>query len=360
MADIIELAEDARSIIENKFDTTKVNIGKGTLVGNVIDTEILLTQLLLDKMDYMGEQRFLLTATGDNLIKRAEEEGAVRIQPTYATGKLKLTGDTTTIIPSGHKFVDDRGFVYSNTSGRVAMPTGEVYIDIQADKIGAEGNTDANKISSTPIPVIGLKSITNESALTNGRDLEDLEDLRQRALLLAREVEATGNKAYYRKLITANETTVKVASVLSASETSTAGTVTITVISPTGGTVSQSDLDKLNTKYNDDDIKIIGQKVVFVSATVLAITIKLKNAVLSTGYTNDNLKNAVAEKLNEYFIKTANDAKLINYLNVTSIIITLPQLQSVEEILLNDAKDNVVIPIDKLASINNTDVTLIS
>ena len=355
---IINTAEDVRPLIEDKFDKSKINIGKGTIVGDIIDAEIYTTQQLLDKMEYMGNQRFILTATGDNLIKRAEEEGAIRIQPQYATGSLKLTGDITTIIPSNAKFVDDRGFIYSNTSGRVSMPTGEVIINIIADSIGSQGNTGVNKITETSIPIIGLKTVTNEEAITNGRDLETEDELRTRALLLAREVEATGNKAYYRKLVASNETSVIVANVLTASETGKAGTVTITVISPSGATVSQSDLDKLNVKYNQDDIKIIGQKVEFISATVMPITVKLKNRILSQGITDDILKQAVADSLNDYFTKTANKTKVINYLNITSIIISLPELQSVDEILINDGKDNITIPLDKIASINSTDVTI--
>jgi len=99
----------------------------------------------------------------------------------YATGDATFTGTNGTVVPSGTQAQDDAGNLYELAGGTVSG--GELSMGVVAVTAGADGNLEAGAPLTLVTPIAGLDSEgVCDADFSNGADLEETEDYRERIL----------------------------------------------------------------------------------------------------------------------------------------------------------------------------------
>lgn len=132
----------------------------------------LLEKLELDLLNLLGIDQQEATAAVVTLRFTATAAGA-----TIPAGTIVKTGPT----PDDIAFATDEELVVSASS------TGDV--QATATTTGIATNVAAGLLTELDEPIIGVDSVTNQAAASGGQDLEDLEDMRERADLENRQQE---------------------------------------------------------------------------------------------------------------------------------------------------------------------------
>jgi uncharacterized phage protein gp47/JayE len=142
------------------------------------------------------ESFFLQGSTGSDLDDRVAElppSGITRLGASNASGSvLKVTrsDDTTTelLLPKGSSFSSIDGQIYETTVD-VNFPVNTETrdnIEVIAVSPGAAGNQETEQINTIVSAPAGFSSCNNTAKITNGRDEETDESLRQRAYIYLR------------------------------------------------------------------------------------------------------------------------------------------------------------------------------
>lgn len=171
------------------------------------------------RLDYIGQQAFVLTADRPYLIRHAEQYG-LRVRPAAAAaGYVTVTSTDAIAIPVGATLTRSDGWIYSaseavslagagttnvavvavsnppiNASGALSAPT--------LDGTGQTGNTEAGTDLVIGSQVTGAGAATalaeaGPGGIIGGLDVEGTEDLRQRLLFRLRNPPHGGNAADY-------------------------------------------------------------------------------------------------------------------------------------------------------------------
>lgn len=129
-------------------------------------------QLLVDS----AEEEFLLRHAGN---RKLEQVPAVA-----ATGNATATGAAGSTIPAGTLWQRGDGARYKQADAATVGGGGSVVIALTAVDRGAAGNADPATALTIATPVAGVDSTAtvDGNGLTNGVDLETVEELRQRTL----------------------------------------------------------------------------------------------------------------------------------------------------------------------------------
>ena len=93
------------------------------------------------RLDYLEDQAFPLTATGDFLDRHAQSYGLTRNAATAAQGEITGTGGTaTTVIPAGTLLQNNDGVQYQTTAAATVDASGNVTFEVQAIEAGLDSN----------------------------------------------------------------------------------------------------------------------------------------------------------------------------------------------------------------------------
>lgn len=181
-------------------DASDIGIRMKVLAGEVCS--------LANAIDWLKEQTFAQSATGECLELRAAERGVVRKPASASSGILTFGRKSTALwyavpIPAGTVCATSgTGEARYVTTEDAELPAAAMSVDVpaKAEVPGAAGNTEAGTITSLVTAPAAIESVTNAAAFTGGGDAEDDESLRAR--LLGRWAEpATGtNAAWYRQV----------------------------------------------------------------------------------------------------------------------------------------------------------------
>lgn len=182
----------------NADDASDIGIRMRVLAGEVYNSFV--------QLEWLKTQMFPQTATGEYLDMHAAQRGITRKSGTKAVGEVcfyieKLL-DYDVDIPEGiicsTSGDDPVRFVTTEAvtimSGRLAT-----IAPVEAVRIGADGNVDAQEICLMVTPVAGVKMVMNDYRIENGSDDETDEQLRQRIVDSFINIPNGTNKAFYEK-----------------------------------------------------------------------------------------------------------------------------------------------------------------
>ncbi|MGN0999702.1 MAG: baseplate J/gp47 family protein [Faecousia sp.] len=130
---------------------------------------------------------------GDFLDSHAKSRRMTRRDATASSGQITITGNVGTIIPAGSHFATasvngDESVDYETLESAEIQASGtdsvlgSVTVDIQCTKTGIIGNTSPNTIVLVASRLTGIKSVTNEEAVTGGTEKEDDKSLIERIM----------------------------------------------------------------------------------------------------------------------------------------------------------------------------------
>ncbi len=183
------MASDARQRIPQL-----TNFEEGSVVRSLFESFAVELATLYEQMDLVYQAGFVDTAQGAHLDRVVAVLGIKRNEPDFASGIVTFQrdpGSTETVtIPIGSLVTtkedasqDPPKKAYLTIEeGNLAVGQNSVDVKVQAEVRGRQMSTDANTVIIMPLPVPGVKSVTNEKPIHFlGRDRETDEALRQRA-----------------------------------------------------------------------------------------------------------------------------------------------------------------------------------
>lgn len=122
---------------------------------------------------------------GTYLDDHARSRAMSRRAATAANGTLTITGDANSVIPAGSTFstssINGEPSVDYKTTEEIKIPSsGTVSVYVECAQTGTIGNTAAATVIHVGSKINGIKSVTNEEAITGGTEEESDESLIER------------------------------------------------------------------------------------------------------------------------------------------------------------------------------------
>lgn len=138
--------------------------------------------ILWSCLEDVYNSRFIDTAAGNSLFNLGRNIGLQVLSAGKARGYITVTGVPGTVVPAGYLVATNGGLQYTVTAEQTIPESGSVLVMIQAAEIGPEYNTDAGTVISivNPFSVVGITSVTNDAAITGGRQKETQAEFRNR------------------------------------------------------------------------------------------------------------------------------------------------------------------------------------
>jgi uncharacterized phage protein gp47/JayE len=127
-----------------------------------------------------------------------------RDQPTSAAGSVTVLGAPSLIVAAGEALSVSSGALYTTTAAGTLSNTGTGTLAIAANLAGSAGNLAAGVVLEFVVPVEGLNPQTATvigDGITDGQDLEPIEDWRQRILQRIRFRGAGGSAQDYTQWV---------------------------------------------------------------------------------------------------------------------------------------------------------------
>ena len=180
-------------------ETSDIYVRLSVLAGEIFNTAV--------NMEWLKNQVFPSTATGEYLDRHAEERGLTRRQASYATGSVVFSLEQVAaydmVIPAGTMVATDslEPLCFETISEAVVYAgTYSAYADIKAVDKGSKWNVAQNRIKLIVTSVAGDFTVTNPDPCVSGAETESDESLRERVISSYKNTSNGTNCAYYEKI----------------------------------------------------------------------------------------------------------------------------------------------------------------
>ena len=253
--------------------------------------------------------------------------GISRRQSTQAVVVLTLTGTAGVKVPKGSTFSMISGTIFATNADVTIGEDGTATIKATAAATGSGGNVAAGTITAIPVPVYGVKSVTNAAAAYDGYEEESDDTLRERALFIIQEPATSGNVNDYIEWASSVSGVghVKVTPIWNG-----AGTVRVLVTDTNGEPASADLIQKVTDKI--ESVRPVGASVTVATPSLFALAIKLK-VTSGTGKV-DYIKSM----LNHYYVSRNFSGNKISYAKIGNMILsdTGTGVDDYSDLLVND------------------------
>lgn len=252
-------------------------------------------------VEWLKNQMFTKTATGEYLDLHASERGLARKEAKKAKGTLTFSRSSTldydVEIPQGTvcSLSGTEGIRYVTTE-EATLTAGNLTVEVPAESElgGNDKNTGQDTIVVMVTPPVGITSVTNESAFTGGTNAESDDVLRERILESYRNISNGSNKAFYK------EEVLKYDGIHSASVIPTArGTGTVDIYVAGKGELASADL--ISTIQSDiSNLRELNLDVQVKSPTLVNVDV-IMSITLKSGYVFSEVRSECQNVINEFF-----------------------------------------------------------
>lgn len=248
---------------------------------------------------WLLDQSFPQTATGDYLERHAQLRGISRSAAVRAKGTLRFGINA----PAGTDLAVDKGAVCMTASGTrfattasVVLKAGSLYVDAPAEALepGKQGNAAAGTVTIMAAMPVGIKACTNPAAFAGGDDAESDEALRSRLLDSYRRLPNGANAAYYEQTALSRP---GVAAAVAVGRPRGVGSVDLYVASE-GGIPEEALLSELNAYLQEKREISVDLRVLAPAARPVDISVAIRPAA---GYTFQEAQAQADAALREAF-----------------------------------------------------------
>lgn len=141
-------------------------------------------------LDWIWRQWFVHLCAGDMLDRHGRELGMPRLDATFASGGIALTGTPGTLIAAGLEFKRSDGLRYVTSSGGTISAGGSLSVQASASVAGKTGNAlpGVTLTLTSAFPGLNSAASVSSSGIGGGGDTEDHESYRSRLLYRKRHV----------------------------------------------------------------------------------------------------------------------------------------------------------------------------
>ena len=298
----MESYEEIFERMKNKFtELSGVNVNDDSDIG--IRMKVLAGEVfsLQNNVQWLKNQMFAQTATGEQLDYLALERGIYRKSAVNSSGTIKFMRevalDYDLEIPEGTICATNGiNSIRVKTTENAILSAGELSVTVaaQSEIGGASQNTGIGTIKIMVTPPTGITSVTNEVAFVGGIDAENDEELRERLIDSYKNISNGTNSAFYKSHV------LKYDGIYSASVIAKergVGTVDIYVAAK-GGVPSDELIEEIQSEISEIRELNVDVKVNKATTTEIPVAVDI---VVKTGYSFDEIKEQCATKITEYF-----------------------------------------------------------
>lgn len=332
-----EILTEMLGQIRGDFDTSAGSIACDLQIPSSIQLE-----KLYSKLDKVDQGRSFLTATCEDLDKKAAEQGLHRKIGTKARGQVKIIGTEGADVKKGD-LVAAGNITFMIDQTATISTSGEVVVSAICNRIGAEGNVLSGSINRFPVTIPGLISVTNEQPFFGGYDTETDDELRDRCTDYLYRPVTSGNVAYYEML---------------AKEITGVGEVKVTPLWAGNGTVKVSIIDSNHQPALDDLIqevqqhidenRVIGAAVTITTAARKEINVN-SQIVYNDGVDPEIVKEQITKNISQYLKGIAFSAGYVSIAKVGQIILNTEGVYDYNTLQINGQTWNISIGEDEVA-----------
>ena len=323
------------NILNNIKDLDK---REGSFINEMVSPISIELDSIYKQFDTMLGIMFLEDSSGAYLEKRANEYGIYRKNGTKTTGVVKLIGLEGTIIPKGSLVSTGSGLMFETIEQAIIeVGTTEVFVNIIAQDIGEKYNVIENTITSIPVKINGITSVTNEIQTTGGTDKETDSELLNRTLIQIRNPATSGNAMHY-KLWSLEVDGVGDAKIFPL----WAGNGTVKVMPITSDKRSPNSTIIENIINNIEKNRPIGASVTVIAPEEISINVDAQ-VIISNNYTSDKIAENYKIKLTEYIKSCVFKIYTVDYYKCLSLMYEIEGVSQVIEFKINNAESNIVI-----------------
>lgn len=196
------LEEIYKEMVESYGEKTGVELREGGDMSVRLMAAAAQIQALQVYLDWLQDQAFPQTATGEALDRHGQMRGLTRNEAQKAKGEIRFylpaAGENPMEVPAGTLCLT-AGLVAFVTLEAGSIPAGETscLVPAEAQEAGAAGNVPAGAIRVLSLAPNGVSACVNEQAFSGGCDQEADTDFRQRILDSYASLPNGTNAAFY-------------------------------------------------------------------------------------------------------------------------------------------------------------------
>lgn len=329
--------------------TSNVSKDEGTIIYDALSpvaNEIAKTYIDLDSILIKA---FAQDSYGTWLDKRASEFGVIRKPGVAASGIVKFTGASGTVISKGFLITTADQLTYA-TVADITIAAGIATATVQATATGLLYNVGIGSINQIVVAQAGVNAVTNITATTGGAEIEEDESLRERLLLKVQTPATSGNAYHYKQwaLEVAGVGAAKIFPIWNGP-----GTVKVCIVDTNMQPANETIINAAKTHIEEE--RPIGATVTVSSATMapVAFTISIKrDGTLSL----DEIKTSINESLTKYLKDIAFVSDYVSINKVVSLMMDEKGISDVTNLLINNGNTSVTIGSEQIAVVGTVTV----
>jgi uncharacterized phage protein gp47/JayE len=336
-----------KDIIEKRIvtDLAAVNDNaaiEGSFSRDVINANSVEFEVAYAEIQLAIEAAFANTSWGDYLTYRAAEYGVDRKDATKAVVYLVISGAPNAFVIKGSLFATVNNIKFYTVNDATLDLNGTATVKAECGSAGLVGNVEANTITSVPMSITGVRSVTNPLAAYDGYEAESDAELLKRYMNIVRTPATSGNKYHYYNWATSIDG-VGACKVLPL--WNGAGTVKVIILNDAMATASTDLINKV--KDYIETVRPIGATVTVASPAPVKVNVTVKGLV-GTADADQFKSDLVA-----FFSAKNIDLVSISPAQVGKILLTQPTATDYDSILLNGAEAKITFSDDTLATVGS-------
>lgn len=341
-----ETREDILNRMKNNTND-ELNKGEGTYIhDNLTPVSIELEKQNIKLDDVLNKvfiEKAVRNGYEDEVIARCSEMGIYRKEGKKANGIVTIKGAKDTVIPKDFLIQTKNNIQFKTLEENVVPDTGEIDIKIEAIEVGSKYNVRSNTIIEIPIQIVGITEVTNKNNITNGIDIEPIEDLYKRYKVKVTTPATSGNKYHYY---------------LWAMEIQGIGDCIVKPLWDGNGTVKVILIDSNKKKPNEEiiknvkehieEVRPIGANVTVVGVEEANINIVV-NIQIDKSVTLEEVKEEIENNINDYFKTIAFKERVVRYTRIASCILDVKGVIDYENLKINSSTENIKLNDEQVA-----------
>lgn len=294
--------------------------------------EEILNNAFFDSAD--EEHKEIIARDRANLTRRAA---------TCSTGEVTIEGEVGTVIPVGTQVASDFA-IFDTTEEATLDSEGVATVPIQCETAGTIGNVPAGAIYEFPVTIAGLNTVTNASALTDGYDIESIEDFSERYHTAMTRKPGTGTEADYEAWALEVD---GVAAARCFGRTPSAGSVTTYIMNQNHRAASASLITAVYNHIEEKRPIPVTSIVYSVSEVIVAISVTV---YISSG-TISQYETAIVNAITKYFMSIGygRETRRVSAALVADAILGVSGVTDIDDLLLNDSADSISLSSTQIA-----------
>ena len=287
----------------------------------------------------------------DELEKFCEDVGIYMHKKTYAEGTVYVKGNPNAVLPLGGVVAKAGAITYRTMADLTLESTGNGFVRIIATEAGSKYNADVGEIKLFPIKYMGILTVTNKEAITNGYDDETIDSLYNRYISKISKP-STGGNVYDYENWALSISDVGYAKCIPAEEIGKGGIVKV-IIGDNKYRKASDELIKKVYDYIDSVRPILAGTLQVTTVTEVKINITA-DVEIDSSITLTTVQESFKKELEKYFKNNAyNNNRKISIAKVQSILMSLSGVVDCSNLLINGKNTNIVLKEEETSVLNS-------